>query len=83
MTREWGRPPRYRRRVAAVPDAGSGTYQALQVIDRTGTRLALDEEVMPVTAAAGESSWALTDAAIRAGDRRLTQFFSTLLDPRR
>jgi hypothetical protein len=52
--------------------AGSGTYQTLQVIDRTGSRLALDEEVTPVTTTSGEPSWALTEAAMRAGDQRLT-----------
>jgi hypothetical protein len=46
-------------------------YVLLNVVDRKGSRLALDEEVMPVTTASGESTFALTEEAVRMGDRRL------------
>jgi hypothetical protein len=43
----------------------------LNVADGKGTRLALDEEVMPVITANGETTFALTDEALKAGDKRL------------
>jgi len=43
----------------------------LQVVDRKGTRLALDDEVGLMTTANGASSFALTEAALALGDRRL------------
>jgi len=43
----------------------------LNVVDRNGARLALDEEVMAVTTATGEKTFALTDEAMKAGDKRL------------
>ena len=46
-------------------------YVLLNVVNRKGSRLALDEEVMPVTTANGETTFALTDEAVRVGDRRL------------
>lgn len=46
-------------------------YQLLHVVDRRGSRLALDEEVTPVTTATGDSTFALTDVAVQAGDLRL------------
>src|SRR5438552_772861 len=49
----------------------SGGYRLLQVIDATGSRLAVDDEVIPATPASGEPPFALTDGAVRAGDRRL------------
>ncbi len=49
----------------------TGRYVLLNVIDRKGSRMALDEEVMPVTTASGEATFALTDEAVRMGDRRL------------
>ena len=49
----------------------TGRYLMLNVVDGKGTRLALDEEVMPVTAATGEKTFALTDEAMKAGDKRL------------
>jgi hypothetical protein len=49
----------------------SGRYLMLNVVDRKGTRLALEEEVMPVTTATGEKTFALTDEAVKAGDKRL------------
>ena len=49
----------------------TGTYRVLDVIDRRGTRFALDDEVQPVTTETGAASFALTEAAERAGDVRL------------
>jgi hypothetical protein len=46
-------------------------YLLLNVADGKGTRLALDEEVVPVTTANGEKTFALTDEAVKAGDKRL------------
>ncbi len=46
-------------------------YRLLQVVDRHGNRLALDEEVTPVTTATGDATFALTDVAVQAGDLRL------------
>jgi hypothetical protein len=43
----------------------------LNVADGKGTRLALDEEVVPVTTANGQKTFALTDEALKAGDKRL------------
>jgi hypothetical protein len=50
-----------------------GRYRVLTAVDRSGRRfLALDDrEVEPGTDAAGHPTWALTDAAFAAGDRRL------------
>src|SRR5439155_14271634 len=39
--------------------------------DRRGTRMALEIEVRPITVASGTSTFALSDAALRAGDQRL------------
>src|SRR5437773_87397 len=49
----------------------TGHYRLLQVLDRTGSRLALDDEVRPVTTASGETTFALTEAAMHIGDRQL------------
>ena len=49
---------------------GAGQYRLLHVVDRTGNRLALDDEVAPAPAVAG-IPFRLTDAAVRAGDRAL------------
>ncbi|MGH9711306.1 MAG: hypothetical protein ACRD37_12245, partial [Candidatus Acidiferrales bacterium] len=49
----------------------TGRYALLNVVDRKGSRLALNEEVMPVTTATGENTLALTQAAVKLGDRRL------------
>ena len=49
----------------------TGRYALLSVVDKKGSRLALDEEVMPVKADTGESTFALTEAAVKLGDRRL------------
>jgi type IV secretory pathway TraG/TraD family ATPase VirD4 len=49
----------------------TGRYALLNVVDRKGSRLALNEEVMAVKTAAGENTFALTQAAVKLGDRRL------------
>jgi hypothetical protein len=49
----------------------TGRYRLLQVVDAKGSRLALDDEVTPAPTEIGEPSFALTGAALRAGDRRL------------
>jgi hypothetical protein len=49
----------------------SGHYRLLQVVDRKGSRLALDDEVRQMATAAGESTFELTEAALALGDRRL------------
>lgn len=49
----------------------TGRYVLLNVLDKKGNRLALDEEVMPVKTATGENTFALTEAAMQLGDRRL------------
>ena len=41
------------------------------MVDRKGSRLALDEEVMPVTMASGENTFALTEEAVKVGALRL------------
>ena len=47
----------------------TGQYRLLQVVDQKGSRLALDDDV--VTVGTGDTTYALTDAATRDGDRRL------------
>jgi hypothetical protein len=49
----------------------TGRYTLLNVADKKGTRLALDEEVVPVTTTKGEATFALSDTAVMAGDKRL------------
>ena len=49
----------------------TGRYLMLNVVDQKGSRLALDEEVMPVTTTTGEKTFALTEEAMKAGDKRL------------
>lgn len=49
----------------------TGRYALLNVWDKKGNRLALDEEVMPVKTVTAENTFALTEAALRLGDRRL------------
>ncbi len=49
----------------------TGRYLMLNVVDRKGTRLALDEEVTAVTTATGEKTFALGEEAMKAGDKRL------------
>lgn len=50
----------------------TGRYVLLNVEDRRGTRLALDEEVIPATTSSGSQSFALSEAGVRAGDTRFT-----------
>jgi len=49
----------------------SGHYQTLNVVGRKGSRLALDDEVVPVTRASGENTFALTEEAVKVGALRL------------
>jgi len=49
----------------------TGRYALLNVVDKKGSRLALNEEVMPVKIATGKSIFALTETAMQLGDRRL------------
>ncbi len=49
----------------------TGRYALLNVVDKKGSRLALNEEVMPVKIATGESVFALTETAMQLGDRQL------------
>jgi type IV secretory pathway TraG/TraD family ATPase VirD4 len=48
-----------------------GRYRLLNITDRTGTRMALEHQVRPVILATGARTFALTDAAVQAGDQRL------------
>jgi hypothetical protein len=48
-----------------------GRYRLLSVTDRTGTRMALEHEVRPLTLPTGAHTFALTNAAVQAGDQRL------------
>ena len=56
--------------IAGLGFTGVGQYRLLHVVDRTNTRLALDDEVAPGPPVAGVP-FRLTDAALRAGDRAL------------
>jgi hypothetical protein len=47
----------------------SSRYLLLNVVDKKGSRLALDEEVVPTTA--DDSTFALTEEAVKAGDLRV------------
>src|SRR5487761_772879 len=49
----------------------TGHYVLLNVMDKKGSRLALDEEVIPVTTAKGETTFALSEEAVKLGDLRL------------
>ena len=49
----------------------TGRYRLLQVIDRKGLRLPLDEEVQPLTTATDETAFALSDLGAQVGDLRL------------
>jgi hypothetical protein len=50
----------------------TGPYDLLNVVTQTGSRLALEEEVVPVVSATGVTTLALSDAAGAAGAVRLT-----------
>src|SRR6266850_3623167 len=49
----------------------TGRYRLLQVIDRKGSRVPLDEEVRPLTAATAETAFGLSDLGVQAGDLQL------------
>jgi hypothetical protein len=49
----------------------SGRYRVLMVTNRRGSRLAIDDEVVPVTTAAGEVTFALSELGQQAGRGRL------------
>ena len=57
--------------MAALGFTTTGRYRLLEVEGLAGTRLVLEEEVLPAPAGRGESSFALTAAAVRVGGRRL------------
>jgi type IV secretory pathway TraG/TraD family ATPase VirD4 len=56
--------------IAELGVTGSGHYRLLYVIDGSGSRLALDDELRPAETATG-IPFQLTDAALRAGDQAL------------
>jgi type IV secretory pathway TraG/TraD family ATPase VirD4 len=60
---------------AGTPTAGAlrkdGAYTLLAVVTRKDSRLAIDPDVEPVTTAAGESTFALTDEAVKTGAVKL------------
>jgi hypothetical protein len=49
----------------------TGSYDLLYVVDGEGTRLALDDELVTVTAANGQTSFALSEAVALGGATRL------------
>jgi type IV secretory pathway TraG/TraD family ATPase VirD4 len=49
----------------------SGRYRLLLIENRRGTRLAIDDEVVPVSTSTGETTFALSELARRAGSGRL------------
>ena len=49
----------------------NGRYRLLQVVDRTGSRFALDREVRSVRTPTGEPSFALIETAVQMDVRRL------------
>jgi hypothetical protein len=63
--------PYLRSEFASALALKTGRYRLLQVIDRKGSRLPLDEEVRPLTAATAELAFGLTDLGVQAGDLRL------------
>jgi type IV secretory pathway TraG/TraD family ATPase VirD4 len=60
---------------AGTPIVGAlrknASYTLLMVVMRKGSRLAIDPDVAEVTTAAGENTFALTDAAVKTGAVRL------------
>jgi type IV secretory pathway TraG/TraD family ATPase VirD4 len=56
--------------IAGLGFTGAGQYRLLHVLDRTSSRLALDDEVTAAPTVAG-MPFRLTDAAVGAGDRTL------------
>src|SRR3989442_14500245 len=63
--------PYLRSEFASALALKTGRYRLLQVIDRKGSRLPLDEEGRPLTAATAELAFGLTDLGVQAGDLRL------------
>jgi hypothetical protein len=57
--------------MAALGFTKTGRYRLLEVEGPAGTRVALEEEVQPGPVEGGPVSFALTDAALRIGGRRL------------
>jgi hypothetical protein len=57
--------------MAAFGITASGRYRLLQLVDPPHRRLALDDEVTPLTTVTGEPSFELTPAAAARGDRAL------------
>lgn len=49
----------------------TGRYRLLLMENRRGSRLAIDEEVVPISTPAGETNFALSDLARQAGSGRL------------
>src|SRR5919109_2058944 len=49
----------------------TGRYRVLAVVNRRGTRLAIDDEVIPVLTETGETSFASSDLALAAKTGRL------------
>ena len=56
--------------IAGLGFTGAGQYRLLHVVDRTSSRLALDDEITPAPSRAG-MPFQLTDAAVLVGDRAL------------
>ena len=57
--------------MAALGFTTTGRYRLLEVDGLAGSRLALEDEVQPAPTGRGETPFALTEAAVRVGDRRL------------
>ena len=58
--------------LCSTPVAGTfrrdGWYTLLMAVTRKGTRIALDNEVVPFVTEKGESTFTLTEEAIKIGD---------------
>jgi type IV secretory pathway TraG/TraD family ATPase VirD4 len=63
--------PYLRSQMASTLALKTGRYRLLQVVDRRGSRLPLDEEVEPLTTETDEATFALSDLGVQAGDLRL------------
>jgi hypothetical protein len=84
MSYEWGRAPEAGKWQRAMPvwfmsmiviavGAGirTGQYRVLLMENRRGSRLAIDEEVVPIAPSTGEMTFALSELARQAGSGRL------------
>ena len=49
----------------------TGRYRVLVMENRGGSRLAIDDEVVPITSGTGETTFALSELARHAGSGRL------------